>query len=110
MRLQSCACQPELFLVGVHDGAVVATAMGGYDGHRGWVNYLAVAAGLRRRGWGRLLMDRVEAQLKKMGCPKLNIQVRSSNAEVLAFYERLGYRQDETVSLGKRLISDDQPA
>jgi ribosomal protein S18 acetylase RimI-like enzyme len=101
--------QPELFLVGVHDGAVVATAMGGYDGHRGWVNYLAVAPGLRRRGWGRLLMDRIEAQLKEMGCPKLNIQVRSSNADVLAFYERLGYRQDQTVSLGKRLISDDQP-
>ncbi len=99
--------QPELFLVGVHDGTVVATIMAGFDGHRGWVNYVAVAEEHRRRGLGRMLMQRVEDQLKAMGCPKLNLQVRSSNAAVLAFYKRLGYVQDEAVSLGKRLISDE---
>lgn len=101
--------QPELFLVGVLNGAIVATIMAGFDGHRGWVNYLAVAEKHRRRGLGRMLMQRVERELKDMGCPKLNLQVRSSNAGVLAFYERLGYAQDEAVSLGKRLIWDETP-
>jgi ribosomal protein S18 acetylase RimI-like enzyme len=100
--------QPELFLVGVIDAGIIATIMAGFDGHRGWINYLAVAEKYRRRGLGRLLMQRVENQLKDMGCPKLNMQVRSSNGAVLAFYERLGYEQDEAVSLGKRLISDEQ--
>jgi ribosomal protein S18 acetylase RimI-like enzyme len=104
------AVQPEFFLVGVLDGAVIATVMAGFDGHRGWVNYLAVAEKFRRRGLGRMLMQRVENQLRDMGCPKLNMQVRSSNAAVMAFYERLGYRRDEAVSLGKRLISDEQAA
>lgn len=100
--------QPELFLVGVLDAGVVATIMAGYDGHRGWVNYLAVAEEHRRRGLGRMLMQRVERQLKELGCPKLNLQVRSSNSAVLAFYERLGYAQDQAVSLGKRLIPDER--
>lgn len=98
--------QPELFLVGELGGEVVASVMAGFDGHRGWVNYLAVAVMHRKRGFGRLLMQRVEERLKAMGCPKLNMQVRASNAAVLAFYERLGYSQDQTVSLGKRLIPD----
>lgn len=99
--------QPELFLVGTEDGALVATAMVGYDGHRGWVNYLAVAPGRRRQALGRRLMDHAERLLLELGCPKLNVQVRSSNREVLDFYRRLGYAQDEAVSLGKRLIRDD---
>lgn len=102
--------QPELFLVGLMDGSVIATVMAGFDGHRGWVNYLAVAERYRRRGLGRALMDRVEALLKDVGCPKLNMQIRSTNTAVLAFYERLGYAQDHMTSLGKRLITDDQAA
>ena len=99
--------QPELFLVGVLDANVIATVMAGFDGHRGWVNYLAVAEECRRRGLGRMLMQRVENQLRDLGCPKLNMQVRLSNGAVLAFYERLGYTQDQVVSLGKRLIPDE---
>ena len=102
--------QPELFLVGLVDGSIVATAMAGFDGHRGWVNYLAVAEGFRRRGLGRALMDRIEELLKALGCPKLNMQIRSTNTAVLAFYEHLGYSRDQTVSLGKRLIPDDAAA
>jgi ribosomal protein S18 acetylase RimI-like enzyme len=102
--------QPELFLVGALDAYVIATVMAGFDGHRGWVNYLAVAEKYRRRGLGRMLMQRVEQQLKDMGCPKLNMQVRSSNEAVLATYERLGYAKDQAVSLGKRLIPDEQAA
>jgi ribosomal protein S18 acetylase RimI-like enzyme len=80
--------------------------MAGYDGHRGWVNYLAVAPEYRSRGYGRQLMRHVEEQLTARGCPKLNIQVRSANKEVLEFYSRIGYATDDVVSLGKRLIED----
>lgn len=100
------AIQPELFLVGVIDGAVIASVMAGYEGHRGWVNYLAVAPKLRGCGYGRALMRRVEELLLERGCPKVNIQVRNSNAEALEFYRHLGYLRDESVSLGKRLIPD----
>nr|WP_315230295.1 GNAT family acetyltransferase [uncultured Albidiferax sp.] len=98
--------QRELFLVGETDGRVIATAMAGYDGHRGWVNYLAVAPGERGQGLGAALMQHIEQQLLALGCPKLNLQVRSSNTAVLDFYRHLGYAQDEAVSLGKRLIPD----
>jgi len=98
--------QPELFVVGLLGAELVATVMAGYDGHRGWVNYLAVAEQHRRRGFGRVLMQQVEARLKELGCPKLNMQVRATNRAVVAFYERLGYAEEHNISLGKRLIPD----
>lgn len=98
--------QPELFLLGEIDGKVVASVMAGFDGHRGWVNYLAVCPTQRRRGLGRQLMEAVEQRLEALGCPKLNLQVREGNQAVLAFYERLGYRVEPLTSLGKRLITD----
>ena len=101
--------QPELFLVGELAGRIVATVMAGYDGHRGWVNYLAVAPEHRAKGYGRLLMQHVEEQLTARGCPKLNLQVRTGNKAVLEFYRRIGYAVDDTVSLGKRLIPDLPP-
>jgi ribosomal protein S18 acetylase RimI-like enzyme len=98
--------QPELFLLGEIDGKVVASVMAGFDGHRGWVNYLAVCPTQRLRGLGRQLMEEVERRLTALGCPKLNLQVREGNQAVLAFYERLGYRVEPLSSLGKRLIAD----
>lgn len=98
--------QPELFLVGELKGRIVATIMAGYDGHRGWVNYLAVAPEHRTKGYGRLLMRQIEERLTARGCPKLNVQVRTSNKDVLEFYRKIGYMPDEAVSLGKRLIPD----
>ena len=98
--------QPELFLVGLVENKLVATLMAGYEGHRGWVNYLAVAREHRRQGFGRVLMQEAEERLLALGCPKVNIQVRASNAEALGFYRGIGYVQDEAVSLGKRLIVD----
>jgi len=98
--------QRELFLVGTENGRLVAAVMAGYDGHRGSVNYLAVDPQLRRRGHGRAMMRRVEELLLAHGCPKVNLMVRSANAEVIAFYRQLGYAPDEVVALGKRLISD----
>ena len=101
--------QPELFLVGLHGDEPIASAMAGFDGHRGWVYYFAVAPEHRRRGCGRQLMAEVERRLVERGCPKLNLQVRSSNAQVLAFFRSLGYAQDEVISLGRRLIEDAPP-
>jgi ribosomal protein S18 acetylase RimI-like enzyme len=98
--------QPELFLVGELAGELVATVMAGFDGHRGWVNYLAVSPAHRRAGLGRSLMRHVEAELAARGCPKLNLQVRTTNHDALGFYRRLGYSTDEAVSMGKRLIPD----
>lgn len=98
--------QPELFLVGEIAGQLVASIMAGFDGHRGWVNYLAVSLEHRNAGLGRTLMRYVEAALEARGCPKLNLQVRTTNHAVLDFYRRIGYATDEVVSLGKRLIPD----
>ncbi|PJJ73442.1 ribosomal protein S18 acetylase RimI-like enzyme [Diaminobutyricimonas aerilata] len=98
--------QREFFLVGAVDGAVAASAMAGYDGHRGWVNYLAVAPAHRGAGHGRALMAEIERRLEAIGCPKLNLQVRADNEQALEFYRALGYAPDAAVSLGKRLIAD----
>lgn len=102
--------QPELFLVvQTAQNTLVGSAMVGYDGHRGWVNYLAVARACRRLGIARALMAQAERALAERGCPKLNLQIRTSNTEVLAFYRALGYAPDDVVSLGKRLIVDAPP-
>ncbi|MBS3021243.1 Acetyltransferase YpeA [Comamonas sp. PE63] len=98
---------PDLFWLGCDaDGRIIASIMVGYDGHRGWINYLAVHPAHQRRGHARQLMQRAEQTLSELGCPKLNLQVRAGNEAVLAFYERLGYTDDRTLSLGKRLIPD----
>jgi ribosomal protein S18 acetylase RimI-like enzyme len=97
------AVQRELFFVAEESGEVVGTALAGYDGHRGWVYYVAVNPSRRRRGIGAALMARVEDGLRAMGCPKLNLQVRASNREAVAFYQRLGYVVEDRVSMGKRL-------
>ncbi len=102
--------QPELFLVGTLGAELVGSAMAGFDGHRGWVYYLAVAPAHRGRSYGRALMREVERLLEERGCPKLNLQVRASNAGVIEFYRRLGYAQDDVASLGKRLIHDQASA
>ncbi len=99
--------QPELFLVGEIDGRVVATTMVGYDGHRGWINYLAVDPGRQRQGLGRELMAEAERLLVERGCPKLNLQIRSDNKEVIRFYRALGYGEEQVLSMGKRLILDE---
>ena len=100
---RKCRVNPEWFLVGVLDGHLVASCMAGYEGHRGWINYLAVSPGYRRQGIATQLMQKAEALLKKAGCPKINLQVRETNQAVIAFYERLGYANDRVISMGKRL-------
>jgi ribosomal protein S18 acetylase RimI-like enzyme len=101
--------RPDLFLVAVIDGAIVGSVMVGYEGHRGWINYLGVNPACRRAGIGRALMTEAERLLRLEGCPKINLQVRTSNLDVLAFYRALGYKQDDVVSLGFRLEQDHAP-
>ena len=101
------AVQREWFLVGTEDGRVVASVMAGYDGHRGWVNYLAVSPDARMKGGGRQMMAEVERLLCAAGCPKINLQIRTTNDAVIEFYRRLGYVQDDVVSFGRRLIVDE---
>jgi ribosomal protein S18 acetylase RimI-like enzyme len=99
----------DLFLVAVADGTVVGTVMGGYDGHRGWVNYLAVDPSWQRRGLGERLVREVERRLLGLGCPKVNLQVRDGNEAALAFYGSIGYAIDPVTSFGKRLVDDEAP-
>ena len=100
--------QRDLFLVACIDGRVAATVMAGYEGHRGWINYLAVAPERQREGLGRALVLEAERRLHAMGCPKVNLQVRRANAAVIAFYASLGYIEDDVVSMGKRLDTDEE--
>ena len=99
--------QPELFLVGELGDEIVATAMAGYDGHRGSVYYLAVAPAHHRSGHARAVMAEVERRLTALGCPKLNLMVRHDNSAATGFYERIGYDEQAVVTLGKRLIVDE---
>lgn len=98
--------QPDLFFIGLVDGVLIATAMFGYDGHRGWVNYLAVSPDYQGLGYGKNMMQAGERALIRLGCPKLNLQIRADNLSATRFYRASGYVQDEVVSFGKRLIDD----
>jgi len=100
------AFQPDLFLVGVEANRVVASVMAGYEGHRGWMNYLAVAPDRQRAGLGRQMVAETERRLRSLGCPKINLQVRRANAGVMEFYRRLGFLEDDVASMGKRLEKD----
>ena len=123
---RSLSAQPELFLVaecepaatagpgsgssagaGICDGTtLVGTVMAGFDGHRGWMYYLATAQALRGSGIGRALVAEVERRLEALGCPKAQLMVRSENSAAVGFYTALGYEANDVIVLGKRLIND----
>ena len=100
------ADDPELLLVADADGAIIGSIMAGYDGHRGWLNYLGVDAKYRRTGLGGALVDAGEAMLAGLGCPKINLQIRAENLGAVSFYESIGYQADAVISMGKRLTDD----
>jgi len=95
--------QPDLFFVGLMNDRVIGSIMVGYEGHRGWINYLAVFPEFQRQGYGRELVQKAIDELKRIGCLKVNLQVRRTNTTVIDFYKRLGFKEDEVVSLGMRL-------
>lgn len=95
--------QPELFLVGSLEERIIASIMAGYDGHRGWLYSLAVLPGMQRRGLGRQIVEEAVARLARLGCHKVNLQVRASNAAVIGFYEALGFSVEDRLSMGRTL-------
>ena len=100
---------PEWFLVGKIEGTIIASCMAGYEGHRGWINYLAVAPSEQRKGHAAKIMKEAERLLRATGCPKINLQVRASNEEAIEFYRSIGFTVDPVTSMGKRLLADQQP-
>ena len=99
--------KPDTFLVGEINGKVIACVMGGYDGHRGSINYLAVSPQHQKQGYAKQLMKEVESRLLKLGCPKINIMIRDTNKKVIQFYKSIGYSTDPVICMGKRLIPDE---
>ena len=97
----------EGILLGWMENKLVASVMAGYEGHRGWINYLAIDPDFRRQGFGQSILKKAEAFLLNLECPKINLQIRVSNQQVIEFYEKQGYIRDEVISMGKRLIPDD---
>jgi len=96
----------DLFLVGEVGNQIVATVMGGYEGHRGWINYLAVSPQYRKKGYAREIMDFVEQSIRRRGCPKINLMIRATNTQAVAFYRAIGYDLETSIGLGKRLEPD----
>ncbi len=97
---------PEWFLVAELDGKRVGVLMAGYEGRRGWINSFAVDPAHRKQGIGRALMAEAERLLRAAGCPKINLQVRHDNEDVVEFYRRLGYAVEPLICMGKRLETD----
>jgi ribosomal protein S18 acetylase RimI-like enzyme len=95
--------QPELLLVGFVEDTLIAAVAAGFDGVRGWIYHLAVAPEWRRQGIATQMVRAAESGLDRMGCPKVNLQIRSTNTDVVAFYESLGYTVEPRVSMGRRL-------
>lgn len=105
---RKAAVRPDLFLVGLVEDRIIGSVMIGYEGHRGWINYLGVCPDHRKSGYGRQLMEEAERLLRVEGCAKINLQVRASNRAVVDFYRSIGFVEDDVISMGKRLIHDDQ--
>lgn len=95
---------PSSAILGLRDGDVLAgSVMVGFDGHRGWVYYLAVAPGRRRSGLGRDLMCAAETWLEARGCPAIRLMVRDDNVQALGFYAAIGYEVQQVATIGRRL-------
>ena len=97
---------PEGLLLGWHDNSLIASVMAGYEGHRGWINYLAVDSEFRRKGLGKTMMKAAETYLEQFECPKINLQIRAQNHQVIEFYKSIGFLQEDVINMGKRLIPD----
>ncbi len=90
-------------LVAYQGDALAGTLMAGFDGHRGWIYYLATAPAARRQGIGRALMQAAETWLRERGAPKIQLMVREDNDAALGFYESLGLERQKVVTLGRFL-------
>ena len=100
---RALASPSSIVLAGIEGDKLIATAMVGHDGHRGWVYYLAVTPEAQRHGYGRVIMNACEAWLAERDVPKLNIMVRADNAAAVGFYEALHHSPDDVIVLSRRL-------
>ena len=98
---------PQLFFVGEIEEEIIASCMAGYDGHRGWIYYLAVKPQYQKQGIASSMLAHAENALLKIGCPKIDLMVRNTNSEIISFYHKVGYKNDPVVVLSKRLESDE---
>jgi ribosomal protein S18 acetylase RimI-like enzyme len=96
-------------LIGRDDNAIVATAMVGHDGHRGWVYYVATDPDRRAKGYGRAIMNAAEDWLRAAGVPKLQLLVRPENAGVAAFYQSIGFGEQQILFFSKWLDGREPP-
>jgi ribosomal protein S18 acetylase RimI-like enzyme len=103
---RKCTESTDLFFVGTIEGRLIASCMAGYDGHRGWIYYLAVDDTRQRQGIATKMVRHAETELRNRGCPKINLMVRNTNEAIIAFYKSIGYGDDPVVVLSKRLIED----
>ncbi len=96
----------DLFIIGEVNAKIIASAMAGYDGHRGYIYYLAVLPEYQKKGIGTSLLSLVEKKLYKFGCPKINLFVRNTNIKVKNFYKMNKYEMQDSEIYAKRLITD----
>ncbi len=94
----------DLIYVGLQQEQIIAACMAGYDGHRGWLYAVAVDTAQRRKGYGQQMVEHAVQALQARGCIKVNLQVRIDNAEAAAFYESLGFKTEQRLSMGKLLV------
>ena len=104
--LRKLSVRDDLFILAEINKKIIATAMGGYDGHRGYIYYLAVLPEFQKKGVGSKILSVVEKKLLKIGCPKINLFVRNTNMQVKSFYKKNQYTFQESEIYGKRLIID----
>lgn len=101
------SASPELFFVGLLEHELIASCMAGYDGHRGWIYFLAVKTARQQKGFASKMVAHAESELKRLGCPKVELMVRKTNQEIISFYQHIGYDTDPVTVLSKRLIEDE---
>ena len=97
---------PKGLLLGWHDNSLIASVIAGYDSYLGWINYLAVDPEYRLKGLRKTMMKAAETYLEQFECPKINLQIRAKNHQVIEFYKSIGFLQEDVINMGKRLIPD----
>ena len=90
--LRKLSVNDDLFILAEEKGVIIASAMGGYDGHRGYIYYLAVLPEFQKKGVGSEILKKIETKLLNKGCPKINLFVRNTNLRVQAFYKKINIK------------------